>query len=434
MLKLNFSELTTAYVRQVIHTRYFYNLTTTFLSQAVNAISVLCLTPVLIRNLGIRNFGVYGVILNIVIFSTMFDLGLNTGLLRRLIHERRNDNVLINSLFFFFAGSFLVTLPIVACLHYTSISSKEPGFFYYIVFASILFTQNILILFFDTIIQTANKIYIGKIVRMTKLAIEFVVLYWLSRYKTITYLLEASLVLNILYVYVLYYLSKKEVHYIISWKSFKGSTLYDHVKYSFWYFQSAIANVLVFNAQVIMISSVLGAADVAKYLLVTRFFDIVRIGLTNFTQILFPSLASMEANGKWLEIRRTFWKSFISIVIVVMLSVPFLLTIGKQIFVWWSKQNDMDILRVYSLFSVFILLIVLDNVSSVFLAALKLNKIQTLLSMVQGIIGLIFGYILMKNQGVTGVVIASIIALLVTNFIFNPLFLLRNIQYKLNNV
>lgn len=430
MLKFKFN-LAIGYIKQGIHTRYFYNLITTFLSQAVNAISVLCLTPVLIKNLGIQKFGVYGVILNIVLFSTMLDLGLNTGLLRRLINEKKDANGLINSLFFFFTGTFLVTVPLVALLHYTSISPSEPGFFYYILFASILFTQNILILFFDTIIQTSNKIYVGKIVRMVKLLTEFALLYFLSRYKTVVYLLEASLVLNTLYVYVLYFFSKREVPYIVSFSCFKWSNLYGHIKYSFWYFQNAIANVLVFNAQVIMISSFLGTTIVAKYLLVTRFFDIVRIGLTNFTQILFPSLAVMEAKGEWMNIRKAFKRSFIAIGIMVIVAIPILLTIGKPLFILWSKQNDAEILHVYSLFSVFILLIVLDNVSSVFLAALKLNKLQTILSIIQGVLGLVLGYILMKREGIAGVVIASLIALLITNFVFNPLFLLRKIKYNL---
>ncbi len=59
------------------HLRYFSNLGATFLSQSVSAISILVLTPVLMRNLGVEKFGLYGVLLNIVIFSSIFGFGLN---------------------------------------------------------------------------------------------------------------------------------------------------------------------------------------------------------------------------------------------------------------------------------------------------------------------------------------------------------------------
>ncbi|MDE3236511.1 MAG: oligosaccharide flippase family protein [Bacteroidota bacterium] len=432
MFKLEFKDRPFLIIARLIRSRYFFNLVTTFLSQATNALSVLLLTPVFLKYLGIQKFGIYGVILNIVTFSAMFDFGLNTGMLRRLIHNKDAGVNLINSVFFFFCLSFFITLPVIAWLHYTSLSTVDKNFLYYILFAAILFTQNILILFFDTIIQTANKIYIGKIVRMLKLMIEFVCLYLLSKYESIIYLLLVSCFLNFIYAYILFFLSKKEVGYTISFHSFRFPVLYDHFKYSFWYFLNSIANVLVFNAQVIMISALMGSTQVAKYLVVTRFFDIIRIGMTNFTQVLFPSLAVMEANGDWIRIKKTFWRTFLGILLLVLLAFPILFIWGQKVFILWSKQSDAEIVHLYLLFSAFILLIVLDNVSAIFLAALKLNKSQTVISILQGCIGLLLGLSLMKYYGVAGMVIASITALLLTNLIFNPVFLLRKINFRLS--
>ena len=47
---------------------YIKNLFFTYFSQGVTAISLLILTPFLNYSLGIENFGIYGVLLNIISF------------------------------------------------------------------------------------------------------------------------------------------------------------------------------------------------------------------------------------------------------------------------------------------------------------------------------------------------------------------------------
>ncbi len=85
-------------------------------------------------------------------------------------------------------------------------------------------------------------------------------------------------------------------------------------------------------------------------------------------------------------------------------------------------------MELFKLFSVFIMMIVFDNVSAVFLSALRFNKLQTIVAIGQGILGLMLGYILFHYYGIAGIAIGSIIALLVTNFLFNPLYLVKQMN------
>lgn len=82
--------------------QYLINLITTFLSQACSAGMIIVLTPVLQQNFSVEEFSNYGVLLNIVLFAAAFDLGLNMGLMRRLIHETEKASVLISTVFFCF--------------------------------------------------------------------------------------------------------------------------------------------------------------------------------------------------------------------------------------------------------------------------------------------------------------------------------------------
>jgi O-antigen/teichoic acid export membrane protein len=99
------------FIRSVLsnYGRYLSNLSATFVSQAVTALSILLLVPVLLKNLGSEQFGIYFVLLNVITLGSIFDFGLNTGLLRELIHKPDKSQWVINAMFFFFLIVFLVS-------------------------------------------------------------------------------------------------------------------------------------------------------------------------------------------------------------------------------------------------------------------------------------------------------------------------------------
>jgi O-antigen/teichoic acid export membrane protein len=111
------------------HGRYLSNLSATFISQAATALSVLILTPILVKQLGTEGFGVYGVLLNIIVFSSIFDFGLNIGLLRSLIHEKTESVWLINAMFFFFVGTFVMSIPLYYFIYQNGIVKNGHQFF-----------------------------------------------------------------------------------------------------------------------------------------------------------------------------------------------------------------------------------------------------------------------------------------------------------------
>ncbi|MDP1844620.1 MAG: hypothetical protein Q8K64_14490, partial [Sediminibacterium sp.] len=110
---------------------YLYNLCSTFLSQIISALSVLILTPILLHRLGTLHFGIYGVILNVVVFASIFDFGLNIGLLKKLINQDPASGQLINSLFFFFCFLLVLGIPICYVLFYVKAVKVESELFFF---------------------------------------------------------------------------------------------------------------------------------------------------------------------------------------------------------------------------------------------------------------------------------------------------------------
>ncbi len=417
-------------VRSLIQSnaRYLYNLCSTFLSQIISALSVLILTPVLLNRLGAADFGIYGVILNLVLFAGVFDFGLNIGLLKKLIHQSKESEQLINTLFYFFSFLLILAIPICYGVFYFKLVKVETGILFYAIITAVLVTQNMLATLLDVIIQASNKIFIGKIIRAIKLVLEFIFILILSAYYSIQVLLVVSIIINILYLALLYHFARKEFHFWLSFSKVSISIFKQHIVYSFWYFLTSVAGMLVFNSQVILMNLFVGAEGVAKYLIVTRFFDIIRIGISNFTIVLFPRLANIQAEGNWVLITDLFFKSLKRVTVFAFFIFLIIYFLGMPFFLKWSKYPDAEMASLFTLFAVFIFFIVIDNVSAIYISALKLNKLPTIVSIGQGVIGLLLGYFLLKQYGIIGMAAGSLIALLTTNFIFNPWYLIR--QFK----
>jgi O-antigen/teichoic acid export membrane protein len=411
--------------------RYITNLSATFLSQAASALIIVLLTPVLVKQLGTSDFGVYGLLLSVIAVASVFDFGLNIGLLRRLIHEKNQINALVSSIFFFYLLLFAISVPVFFALYATGIVKTGDHTFYKAFFTAVLVIQTILSSLFDVIIQTANKIFVGKIVRICKLVVEFVALYLLSAKGSVTLLLLVSSLVNLLYIIALFYFSRREVAYHISYSFSSRKLLFQHIRDSVWYFLTSVSTVLAFSAQTIMISSLMEGKDsimVARYVLVTRFFDVIRIGLTNFTIVLFPTLVTIQSQGNWLLLKRMYFTILRGVGILVIIFLAALMIYGPQLFTYWSKEGSADTILLFRFFAVFIMMIVFDNVSAVFLNALGFNKLQTIVGIAQGVMGLLLGFFLFKGFGLAGIAMGSVIALLCTNFIFNPVYLIKQIR------
>jgi O-antigen/teichoic acid export membrane protein len=107
-----------------------------------------------------------------------------------------------------------------------------------------------------------------------------------------------------------------------------------------------------------------------------------------------------------------------------------LFLVGDFIFIKWAKLSDQDTMQLLHFYLLFIFLIIIDNVSVIYLAALKFNTWPTIVSFIQGILSVCFSYFLINQYGLIGAFYASMISFLMTNMLFNPFYLLQKIKIK----
>jgi O-antigen/teichoic acid export membrane protein len=414
------------------HQIYLLNVGSTFFSQFANAITLIILTPLLIRNLGLNEFGIYGVVINVISFSVVLDFGLNIGLVRTFIHKLPKTNELLSSLFVFFATLLLILFPIYYLFYHNYFTSEFKYSIEIALFTTIIVVQNIFAVYFDALIQSLNKIYISKIIRSGKLLTELLLVILFLQDISLLKILYINSLVNIFYIFSLYIYLKKQINYKIDIFNFDFKLLLNHFKYSIWYFVSSVATVLVFNTQIVILNYFNGPEVAAKYLVVVRFFDIVRIAATNFTQVLFPKIIQAEVIYQWAALKKMFYTLLKRISLLVIIILILFWTLGFKIFEYWIGINDDQIITLYHLYLIFTCLIILDHVSVVFLSALKFNKLPTILSIVQGVFGIILSIIFLKYIGSIGLLVGFFTSFIFTNLFFNPAYLVYSMNKKVN--
>jgi len=407
---------------------YLFNIGATFGAQLVTAISVLILMPKLLDALGEQQFAVYGIILNAIIFGGMFDFGMNIGLLRRIIHENNQAGSLMSLVFTFYMMLFAVGTPILMLVHSSTsvfMSGLTP---FQLVLLAILVLQNILATLFDIVIQSTQKIFKAKMIRMGKIIAELVSILLVLQEGSLNLVLICMVVFNLVYMLALRYQAASIVGVEAPLFFFKFDLLKAHLKYSFWYFLAALATILVFNSQLFVLDLMAGPHVVAEFVLFNRFFEIIRFAVSNFTVVLQPTIVDSEVNNP-SKVKHLYITSITRVVLLLIGVFLIFNQWGYDIFMWWSKHRfDFD-KSLFQLFLLYTILILIDNVSALFLSALKLNKTPTLVSLIQGSLVVLAPVFFYESFGLFGVIAASCAALLLTNFIFNPVYLWKRIQH-----
>lgn len=411
-----------------INARYIQNLSATFISQGVTALSLFILTRRLIEHLGQDRLNEYWIILNLIVVASVLDLGQSIGLSHRLIQRKRNYSLLISTVLFSQALIFLVTIPVLYLVFETKIVSIVGDSWIYALLASVILFQNIIALLFDGVLQSFNKIYISKWLRAVRTLLEMIFILLILSKASVAYLLLSTIFVNTGYLFFLYYYARKQTQFKISLICVNAKVLWGHLNYSKSYLLTMLAGLIAFNVQILLLQSLLAPYYMAVFLLVFRFFEVIRLALTNFTLILFPSISSLQAKGNWQELERMFFTVLKRISIFASLVFLLVYLFGETLFTYWCGYGGAEISVLFYLSIVYTLFIVIDHVSVVFQSSLNIQAVPAIVSIFQSLVSLLLTVYFVHSMGIKGAILASLISFLLISFIFNPLYLLRRIR------
>ena len=150
-----------------------------------------------------------------------------------------------------------------------------------------------------------------------------------------------------------------------------------------------LASVIAYNVQILVLSHYLSVSQMTIFLLVFKFFEVIRTAMTNFTQVLFPAISMLQAEQHWSQLLQTFKKVLLRVIVFSLLVFAGMLLMGNNFFNWWSGYNTVESNTVFKVYALYVFLLVIDHVSVVFLLGLKFNRLPSIVSTVQSFLSLV---------------------------------------------
>jgi O-antigen/teichoic acid export membrane protein len=191
---------------------------------------------------------------------------------------------------------------------------------------------------------------------------------------------------------------------------------------AFFVLQAAAA--IAYQSDALIVSRVLGAAEVPQYAVPMRLFIVLQVGLALAVGPLWPAYGESLARGDVAWVERTLRRSLaFGLVMSVPASVVLALFARPLIRLWVGEAVDPSLLLLIGL-AAWTVVASLSSVLAMFLNGADLVGVQAVLAGVMAIANVVLSVVLARAIGVSGVIWGSLIAQVV--FVLLPLALLSS--------
>jgi O-antigen/teichoic acid export membrane protein len=190
-----------------------------------------------------------------------------------------------------------------------------------------------------------------------------------------------------------------------------------------------IASIAVFQTDLIIVTQLFGAPEVAIYGVVLRLFMMISFLQGAFLNPLWPAYTEAAARGDRAWILKTFWRSItISLAVATTIGGILMVTIPYLVKMWINPNTSVDPLLLVGMFSTTVLIAV-GNAISILANGLGEVRSQAILSPIFALFNLGLSILLGKWLGAAGVTIATAIGV----FIFSILLVGGNLRSRIRS-
>lgn len=425
---------------------YFKNLIFSNITFIAQMLMLIIITPIMIKTLGQEQYGIYVILFTIIGYFSLGNFGFPQTLLREIIealHHKMYEkiNSVISSVFTYYSLFISVAVVLVFMIffldsfnlmQYIVEDTKYRELFQSAIIIVVgIFALNMINEIFQYIIMADNKIYVVKLIKFFEIILQLALTYIvLLKSPTLQNVILVMLFTALFSLIAMYIYSKRYVIYTISYKFSNFQIFKEMLPSSFWYFVGAISVMLIFQSDVMVISSFIGIEHVAIYATMYKFNDAFRQVLSQICGSIFPTIAKLKSENRYEDLKKLYFKFLAVMVGLSFFTGAILYWIGFDIYSWWIGNEAFNNKELFVHFIVFTMLFVIDSPSSTFIGAMGIHRNTIIVAIVQGLLNLFLSIYLIKEYGLIGVILGSIIALLVTNFWFNNYYLLMKLNKK----
>lgn len=403
---------------------------------------------VTIGYLGKDLYGIWIVLLSIISWLSLFDIGVGNGLRNKLTIALSNNNLedarsYVSTAYIILSSIALTLLILFSCSIYfinwisvfnsTLLDIGEYRLMMFLFMFSIVFSFVLGLI--NSILNAYQQSALTNVISiMTNLIfISFLILFksfFLSNIIKIIFIYCVALLLS--HLILTFYFFKKNKAVVPRFIHFSKSKIKDVLSLGGSFFIIQIAVLLIFTVDNYIILQLLGTEQVSVYNVVFKLFSIFTLA---FGIIISPLWSAFtEANEKndfhWMK---TTIKKLNLMFLVVILGLIVFLFIYQPILDIWMPTNSRIVppFNLIIALSIFIIISVWNNIYAFFLNGVGIVKMQVRVAIVGALLNVPLAVFFVKYMGLglAGVVIAMIISLSLFSF-FGPLVTYRFLKNK----
>ncbi len=411
---------------------------TTFFLRSISLILSFWLIPLTLKYLGNEDYGIWVVLLTIMSWITLFDIGVGNGLRNKLaqalvVNDQDSCQNLISTAYCIISiiSIFILFLLIIAIflLRWDIIfNSNTLTLIEYRQLMLIFFSSVILSFLFGLIysilsaFQRASYVNYGNIIS----SIIFITLLYFNSKNAyhniifITFLYGISLLLSTLIITFLFF--RKQKNLIPKLKNFQFKLTREILTLGGSFFFIQIAVLLIFTVDSFMILQLLGPTHVTTYNIVYKLFSVFIAGFGIIMTPLWSAFTNAYHREDKIWVLKTIKNLNILLIPLIFALLIFNIYYQSIINIWMPKYSNIVPPRnLIFVFSFFVLISIWNNIYAYFLNGISETKVQTRTAIIGGILNipLVFLFVKYLNFGLSGVVLSMCFSLLPFS-IFGP--------------
>jgi len=404
----------------------------------VNMFLALWTTPLYLSILGKEGYGLYTVIIQLIAYIYLMDLGLNAGVTRELAGfkdiEKDENKVAINQVIstsffvYLFIGvlsfvTILIAMPFVPKVF--DIPKEFNG-----VLNNILMSYGFFMLINFPMKAIAGIFYahqrqvlsnsLGFVSNLISILLPLLLLYLFKEIGLWSFVIANFINIVISVSINVYYIVKHYPFLKIRFGFFKSEVFKEMFRFGIYTFLIQLAVQVVFQTDRILVGSLVSLSAVSMYAITLRIPEMCLQTSFRITNSSFPAMVESFKNTAGKEISNIHNKLMLLQITIILCSAILIGVLDKPFIEVWVGDSFFSGWGVLGVYLALMLFLTINNVSSVCLNSSGDIKGLSVWAILEAGVNLVLSYYLGKQYGILGIIGATLLASMLTTSWFIP--------------
>lgn len=396
----------------------------------VNTLIQLLYTPLLIRNLGQSEYGLYSLVSSIIGYLTVLDLGFGNAIIvytsKYRAQGKKEEEKKLHGMFkivFFIIGIVAAILGLILFFNVNNIFGKTMSVkeIEKTKIMMLILAFNLMITFsfsiYNSIISAYEKFIFQKIMALINSVLKPLLMLPLLfiGYKSITMCIVITIV-NIVVLLSNYIYCKKELKISTKYLGFDRVLFKTILGYSIWIFLGVIVDKVNWSVDNFVLGAVSGTIAVSVYSLASTLNQLFINLSTAISGVMLPKMSKMVAkNASNEEITNEFIKVGRIQYLIIFLMASGLVLVGKNFFNIWAGKGYEDAYYIALLLIIPVCIPLVQNLGISIMQAKNMHRFRSILLACISIANIAISIPLAKAYGGIGAAFGTALSLLIGN-------------------